>query len=113
MWRCANSLIIKAGPIASTVNCWIQVSAVTARSDRPSRSVLAGAKVSASTSNDLFDLDTTVGVQCVVRCITVRDGTSPWRRARRVPQPVRSPDGRARRGDRALCLNYFALKKSL
>jgi hypothetical protein len=48
MWRRANSLIIRAAPIASTVNCRDQVAAVTGWSDLPSRSVVAAAKVSAS-----------------------------------------------------------------
>ena len=48
MWRRANSLIIRAAAIASTVNCRVQVSAVTGCRDRPSRSTEAAAKVSAS-----------------------------------------------------------------
>ena len=48
MWRRANSLIIRAAPIASTVNCRVQVPAVTGCRDRPSRSAGAAAKVSAS-----------------------------------------------------------------
>ena len=48
MWRRANSLIIKAAPIASTVNCRVQVSAVTGWRDLPRRSAGAAAKVSAS-----------------------------------------------------------------
>ncbi len=48
IWRRANSLIIRAAPIASTPNCRAQVCAVTGASDRPRRSVPAAAKVSAS-----------------------------------------------------------------
>lgn len=47
MCRLANSLIIRAVPIASTANCRVQVAAVTGWIDRPSRSVVAAAKVSA------------------------------------------------------------------
>ena len=48
MWRRANSLIIRAAPIASTVNCRVQVWAVTGWRDLPRRSAEAAAKVSAS-----------------------------------------------------------------
>jgi hypothetical protein len=48
MWRCANSLIMRAAPMASTVNCRLQVAALTGWRDRPSRSDWVGAKVSAS-----------------------------------------------------------------
>jgi hypothetical protein len=34
--------------MASTVNCWVQLAAVTGWSERPWRSMLVGAKVSAS-----------------------------------------------------------------
>ena len=48
MWCRANSPIIRAAPIASTMNYRVQVAAVTGWSDRPSRSAVAAAKVSAS-----------------------------------------------------------------
>jgi hypothetical protein len=79
MCRRADSAIISAAAIASTLNCCRQVSAVTRGSDRPSRSVPADAKVSASHPLALYTRMSTGP-----RCSTAAPNRAPGARVRHV-----------------------------